>query len=310
MPAILTVTAHARPIRVHQPVAVTSPSSGHLSPEQIDYLLKQYAAVESAAIPRIVLRPPHHDYVSIDSEYIKSTNPKLRSTAATQPDAAETSGSSSYFVPTVRPVINTAANANANGFDFYFPLSADDVRPEAEGEHSGLEAAAGSATAGVEDLNLTYLRHMQPPVQPGDDEPNYYAVLKMAEDGGNVKKSLKPKKFNSTKKQVNLKGTGGKATVAKLQSGSASVGGIRTVDDGEYVYVGQATQQDLVARQPEQRLTPKSVMRTLRAEELNTGEYLPSVLRNGNADGQRIAYQMHGFSGPQSYRFGYDTGKG
>lgn len=309
MPAIMLTITDARPIRVHQPVAVTSPPSGHLSPEQIDYLLKQYAAVESATIPRIVLRPPHHDYVSIDSEYIKSTNPKLRSTAATQPDAAETSGSSSYFVPTVRPGTISAVNANANGFDFYFPLSADDVRPDGSDADSGIESAAGSAKAGVEDLNLMYLRHMQPPVQPGDDEPNYYAVLKMTENGGNVKKSATPKKFNPTQKQVNLKGTGGKATVAKLPSGTAS-GDNHAVDDGEYVYVGQATQQDVVARQPEQRLTPKSVMRTLRAEELNTGEYLPSVLRNGNADGQRITYQMHGFSGPQSYRFGYDTGKG
>lgn len=320
VPVAIILHVSAQPIRVHQPTAVTSPPAPQLSPQQIDYLLKHYIASE-ADTPRIVLTPPHHDYVPIDSAYIRSTNPKLLrsiptvAVAATATSITKLEGglengavASQYFLPTARPTFATEAVAvNPSGFDFYFPQADEDVRND---------GGNGADATGVRG-DLAYLRNLQPPVQPEDDEPNYYAALKL----NTANKRAPPKKFNSTRKQVHLKtsstttaaadnsgnGSNPKATVSKLLQRQHEFR-VKHAQP-EAVYVGQETQQDTVTQQPERR-TPKTAIRTLREEELNTGEYLPSILRNGNADGQRIAYQMHGFSGPQSYRFGYDTGKG
>lgn len=313
--------AGAQPIRVHQPTAVTSPPATNLSPQQIDYLLRHYVTASEVGsppsmAPRLVLSPPHHDYVPIDSAYVRSTNPKLRATVATPSNAQvvgeDVNTASQYFISTERPTFAAAAVNPITGYDFYFP-QADDVRTDDGGGHV---EGADDATRGVADMNLTYLRNMQPPVQPEDDEPNYYAALKV----NAANKRAPPKKFNSTRKQVHLKAPTttsnngdadavpqAKATVSKLKRHNESMK--NTNAEAETMYLGQATEQESVTQQPDRR-TPKTAIRTLREEELNTGEYLPSILRNGNADGQRIAYQMHGFSGPQSYRFGFDTGKG
>lgn len=256
----------------------------------MDYLLQhQYAA--SAPATRYSNTP--QDYVPTDSAYIRSTNPRHASTthygttqfAATQ----RTTDPSNHYVPTIRPYPK-----QTEGYDFYFP-QADDFQP-----------------TDMSDPRLSYLREMQPPQR--SEEPDYYAVLKM-------KKSA-PKKYNGNLKQLNLNGVASpRATVTPVSPITSDINSDefdpiayqpQPPYEADYPLSGQATyrQEQQVLRQPDERRTPKTAIRTLREEELNTGEYLPSILRNGNADNQRVEFQMHGFNGPDSYRFGFDTGKG
>lgn len=175
-----------------------------------------------------------------------------------------------YFVPTIQPYPK-----QTQGYDFYFP------QPEDTSTNS-------------DDAKDVYYRELQPPKQV--DEPNYYAL----------KPKKGTKKYDSQKKQINLKSSESvETTVAP------------TTEPSEYQFEdyyalnggGQATHQNFVTRKPE-RLTPVTAIRTLRQDELNTGEYLPSILRKGNDDNERVEFQMHGFNGPNSYKFGFDTGKG
>lgn len=38
-------------------------------------------------------------------------------------------------------------------------------------------------------------------------------------------------------------------------------------------------------------------------------DYTPAS-EGAKESGERLEYQMHGFNGPDSYKFGFDTGKG
>lgn len=332
MGILLATSAAALPIRVNQPTAVTPASASQLTSEQIDYLLKHYVASERLTRAS----GSRHEYVPIDSAYIKSTDPKLRqpqaaasathSTTITKANNGEEIGdtagsdSDSYFMPTVRPY----SPANPSVYDFYFPQSEDGSGGVQFGDEDTVDVTVPS--------NLAYLRQMQPPQQPSDDdEPNYYAALQAAmnekqnTDQGKSKKrpASTPKKFNASKKLVNLNGGSAAikaSTLAKMYASEIGAEEEYNAAMQNQGYVAQASGNREVVFSAEsegvdgggtsERRTPKSAIRKLRADELNTGEYLPSVLRNGNASGQRIAYQMHGFNGPQSYRFGFDTGKG
>lgn len=211
-----------------------------------------------------------------DPDYTRASrpDPTLQSTTAS------TEQPSYYFEPTITPYPK-----QTEGYDFYFP------QPE------------NANTADYQQKD-SYLYELQPPKQTS--ETNYYAV----------KPKKGTKKYNSQKKQVNHTGSG-KETSAVSSSTATATGADGT--DVEYNFedyiplnagsAAQASHNLYVQQQPE-RLTPKSAIRTLRQEELNTGEYLPSILRNGNDNQQRVEFQMHGFNGPESYQFGYDTGKG
>lgn len=280
----MTVTVHAKPIRVavNQPSAVTTPTA--LSDQQIDFLIHQYGP--GATSGRYIHTP--QDYVSTDSVYIRSTNPRTATTNRAKISNQQDS-TPDFYVPTIRPYPK-----QTQGYDFYFP-QADDFKP-----------------TDTTDPNLSYLRELQPPQR--SEEPDYYAVLKMKKAG--------TKKYNANHKQVNLNGVASpRATVTPLSSATnsnedqfdpAAYQPQPQSYDADIPFSGQATyrQETRVAQLPAERITPKSSIRSLRQEELNTGEYLPSILRNGNADNQRVEFQMHGFSGPNSYRFGFDTGKG
>lgn len=181
----------------------------------------------------------------------------------------------SYFVPTIKPYPK-----QTEGYDFYFPQP-EDASPEAYQQKD------------------SYLYELQPPKQTS--ETNYYAS----------KPKKGTKKYNSQKKQVNHTGSG-KDTATATATGSDGTDVQYNFDDYIPISAGSAAQAShnlYVQKQPE-RLTPRSAIRTLRQEELNIGEYLPSILRNGNDDNERVEFQMHGFNGPNSYKFGYDTGKG
>lgn len=251
----------------------------------MDYLLHQYAA--SAPAPRYSNSP--QDYVPTDSAYIRSTNPRLAATNQYDNTQFLTTQQPSQYASTMRPYPK-----QIEGYDFYFP-QADDFQP-----------------TDMSDPRLSYLREMLPPQR--SEEPDYYAVLKMKKNA--------PKKYNSNLKQVNLNGVASPRATVKSISPIPSTVNSDEFDPvayqpqppyEDYPLSGQATyrqEHQVSHQQPDERLTPKTAIRTLREEELNTGEYLPSILRNGNGDNQRVEFQMHGFNGPDSYRFGFDTGKG
>lgn len=279
---LYVVSVSSKPIRVsvNQPSAVTTPTA--LSDQQIDYLIHQYGPAATSA-GRFIHTP--QDYVSTDSAYIRSTNPRTATTNRAKISNQDESVPV-YYTPTIRPYPK-----QTQGYDFYFP-QADDFKP-----------------TDTTDPNLTYLRELQPPHR--SEEPDYYAVLKMKKTGA--------KKYNANHKQVNLNGNASpRATVTPLSSATHSYDDQfdpatqQQSYEADIPFSGQATyrQETRVVQQRAERLTPKSAIRSLRQEELNTGEYLPSILRNGNAENQRVEFQMHGFNGPNSYRFGFDTGKG
>lgn len=179
---------------------------------------------------------------------------------------------------------------NHQEYDFYFPQPVD---------------------AGVKyDPKDSYLQEMQPP--PVDQEPNYY-----------IQKPKKgTKKYSPDKKHVNYKSSA-KAEVARKVVLTPDSFPVKEYAYEDYVNLGSST--NYVTRRPD-RLTPLASMKILRHDDLNTGEYLPNKNEKNEKNLQarasvgentqyaekdeRVEYQMHGFNGPNSYKFGYDTGKG
>lgn len=163
------------------------------------------------------------------------------------------------------------------------------------------------------DPKDSYLQEMQPP--PVDHEPNYYAE----------KPKKGTKKYSPDKKHVNYKSL---AKIEKLKKAVITQDSypIQEYSYEDYINLGSST--NYVTRRPD-RLTPLASMKILRQDDLNTGEYFPNknqknvearVSVNENPENsenpryaekdERVEYQMHGFNGPNSYKFGYDTGKG
>lgn len=170
---------------------------------------------------------------------------------------------------------------NNQEYDFYFPQPVD---------------------AGVKyDPKNAYLQEMQPPSI--EQEPNYY-----------VEKPKKgTKKYSPDKKHVNYKNSSKVDKVKKVVQTPDSLP-VRQYAYEDYVNLG--TNANYVTRRPD-RVTPITSMKILRQDDLNTGEYLPTNNRKRDQDGtgvnekdERVEFQMHGFNGPNSYKFGYDTGKG
>lgn len=181
---------------------------------------------------------------------------------------------SKYFLPTIAP--NHHHQQSEAGYDFYFPQS-DDILPDQ-----------------YEPSSDSYLRELQPP-RLLMDEPNYYAESK-------PKKGTK--KYDGAKKQVNIVAGTKKLASDTFEDYYTLNGGAddTAASQKQPQYIVSSDGSDGLPRQ-----TPKSAIRTLRQDELNTGEYLPDIFRNGK---DRVEFQMHGFAGPNSYKFGFDTGKG
>ncbi len=176
---------------------------------------------------------------------------------------------------------------NDQEYDFYFPQPVD---------------------AGVKySPKDSYLQEMQPPSV--EQEPNYY-----------IEKPKKgTKKYTPDKKHVNYK------SLAKIENVKKTVITPDSFPTKEYAYedyVNLGSSRSYETRRPD-RLTPLASMKVLRQDDLNMGEYLPEKSqKNVQARAsvgdtskfaekdERVEYQMHGFNGPQSYKFGYDTGKG
>lgn len=173
---------------------------------------------------------------------------------------------------------------NDREYDFYFPQPVD-ANVKYDPKHS-------------------YLQEMQPP--PVEQEPNYY--IEKPKKG--TKKYLPDKKHVNYKNPVN-------AEIVKKSAVTLDSFPIKEYAYEDYVNLGSST--NYVTRRPE-RLTPLSSMKVLRQDDLNTGEYFPeesqkNVQSRASVDepsqypekDERVNFQMHGFNGPNSYKFGYDT---
>uniref|UniRef100_A0A182PFQ4 Uncharacterized protein n=1 Tax=Anopheles epiroticus TaxID=199890 RepID=A0A182PFQ4_9DIPT len=162
----------------------------------------------------------------------------------------------------------------------------------------------GSYSPSRDDLTEPLL---PPPVE--QSEPNYYAIKP---------KKSKGKKYIPTQKLINLKQTDTveKEKAPKEQSGDEDTFFLDAIDLDKLLASALLGEQD--AQSEASGVSGRSLL-PLRLEELNRGEFVPSQNRRvdqytrrvaGEDEGARIDFQMHGHHGPNSYKFGYDTGEG
>lgn len=183
----------------------------------------------------------------------------------------------------------------------------------------------------VYDKNANYendelkLMEMMPP--SSENQPNYYAV----------KPKKIPKKFQSNKKNINQ---------SKSSNGQPQLIPI----DNDGLTLPEEKRKTFVTAHPVENFAPAPTFRDLTDRDLNIGEYMPSIellaprtepltlegtvptLKIENTatadrrhsfdagdldtnkrplhDDERVEFQMHGYNGPNSYKFGFDTGKG
>lgn len=147
----------------------------------------------------------------------------------------------------------------------------------------------------AESEETNFLRKLQPPAI--SNEPSYWGE----------KPRKFSKKYSSTEKLINLKNK----NEDKFDSYLPQVNDGYFYDDFDYSLDDKYVVPDSVKQEQEEELVkessknvPVSVVDTL-----NSGEVLPSLSGAENKD-DRVEFQMHGFDGPKSYKFGYDTGKG
>uniref|UniRef100_A0A182NF32 Uncharacterized protein n=1 Tax=Anopheles dirus TaxID=7168 RepID=A0A182NF32_9DIPT len=180
---------------------------------------------------------------------------------------------------------------------------------------SPLTTSYGSYSPSRDDLTEPLL---PPPVE--QSEPNYYAAKP---------KKTKGKKYIPSQKLINLKNAGADDSVAekgatdKTRNGKARV---EASSDEDTFFLDAIDLDKLLASallgEQDARAEATSAGRSLlplRLDELNRGEFVPSRNRRvdqytrpvaGEDEGARIDFQMHGHHGPNSYKFGYDTGEG
>ena len=143
------------------------------------------------------------------------------------------------------------------------------------------------------DKKSEFLQNEQPP--PESNEPNYY-----------IEKPIKTlKKYSSKIKSVNIKPSSDK--IIEKES--------KKVADDDYSYVFgdgyDILEKYYVPDMSQSELTFPVVNEGVSTSDLNTGEVNTNPQRRSdNLKNQRVEFQMHGFKGPKSYKFGYDTGKG
>lgn len=201
----------------------------------------------------------------------------------------ERTGNEPNYYALRQPVLFQIPQAlpNQQEYDFYFPQPVD---------------------AGIKyDPKDSFLQEMQPP--PVDQEPNYYAE----------KPKKGTKKYSPDKKHVNYKNT---AKTEKVKKSFVTPDSFPVKEYAYEDYTNLGSSPIYVTQRPD-RLTPLASMKVLRQDDFNTGEYLPNEnqknvqARVGVRENpqyaekdERVEFQMHGFNGPNSYKFGYDTGKG
>ncbi|XP_053676353.1 uncharacterized protein LOC128726563 [Anopheles nili] len=170
----------------------------------------------------------------------------------------------------------------------------------------------GSYSPSRDDLTEPLL---PPPVE--QSEPNYYAAKP---------KKTKGKKYIPTQKLINLKNADTVEKHANEKSRQASTERPESSDEDTFFLdaidldklLASALLGEQDARAEATGIEGRSLL-PLRLDELNHGEFVPSRTRRvdqytrrvaGEDEGARIDFQMHGHHGPNSYKFGYDTGEG
>ncbi|XP_035917457.1 uncharacterized protein LOC118514565 isoform X1 [Anopheles stephensi] len=173
----------------------------------------------------------------------------------------------------------------------------------------------GSYSPSRDDLTEPLL---PPPVE--QSEPNYYAAKP---------KKTKGKKYSPTQKLINLKHTDAveKNANEKSRQGNSDKARHESSEEEDTFFLDAIDLDRLLAsallgeqdaRSEATAGSARSLL-PLRLDELNRGEFVPSRNRRvdqytrrvaGEDEGARIDFQMHGHHGPNSYKFGYDTGEG
>ncbi|XP_055637940.1 uncharacterized protein LOC129776371 isoform X2 [Toxorhynchites rutilus septentrionalis] len=162
---------------------------------------------------------------------------------------------------------------------------------------SPLKNSYGSYEPRQDDLTEELL---PPPVEQA--EPNYYAV-----------KPRKTKKYTPSQKLINIKNSEHYENSDNANSKGQTNEGyfLDEIDLDKLLASAWLTEADA-------DVEAKGHSKELKNEELNTGEFMPSQQRRvdentkslpSENDGARVDYQLHGHKGPDSYAFGYDTGR-
>ncbi|XP_061510818.1 uncharacterized protein LOC5668109 isoform X1 [Anopheles gambiae] len=166
----------------------------------------------------------------------------------------------------------------------------------------------GSYSPSRDDLTEPLL---PPPVE--QSEPNYYAIKP---------KKSKGKKYIPSQKLINLKNPDTAEKDAEGEKVAAAGKAARSEEDTFFldaIDLDKLLASALLGEQDAQSEASARSLLPLRLEELNRGEFVPSRNRRvdqytrrvaGEDEGARIDFQMHGHHGPNSYKFGYDTGEG
>ncbi|XP_035775943.1 uncharacterized protein LOC118457986 isoform X2 [Anopheles albimanus] len=175
----------------------------------------------------------------------------------------------------------------------------------------------GSYSPSRDDLTEPLL---PPPVE--QSEPNYYAAKP---------KKNKGKKYIPTQKLINLKNSadGGaeKQTHEKPRKTKGETAAESDYSDEDTFFLDAIDLDKLLASallgehdaKAEASGATGRALLPLHLAELNHGEFVPSRTRRVDQytrplaredEGARIDFQMHGHNGPNSYKFGYDTGEG
>lgn len=187
-----------------------------------------------------------------------------------------------------------------------------------------------------EDKELSMME-MRPPSVAAASEPNHYII----------KPKKQPKKFKANKKQINYKSVNHTPLSLPLVQ---PLTGEYVPYSPDPLSSGEETSDIYVTIRPRTRFDQTPVFAELSQEDYNTGEYMPdaqmfvantesigdyetetsyttegSIQTSSESNqpqrifrstagtthsGERVEYQMHGFNGPDSYKFGFDTGKG
>lgn len=332
------------PLKVSKPQAVTA---ADLTDAQIQTLIANKASgttllqsddtkLLTPAIPLYLPDPERNKRNDDDDDYVPDKHQQKEKADSSSPPIKLTLALDTYspvatnFARAIDDPISVKIQAAQNDkssysyndrYDYYFPVKViiDDDHKYADKE---LE-----------------LMEMKPPAEPNanDDEPNYYVT----------KPKKIPKKYQPNKKDVNQSKSSDDNNTALTQLIPIDNDGLvlpseqssfvtsqpverfapapefrrLSVEDlniGEYI----PGEREFKEQRTESITLPESTVATVLVTSTasspadiqrrsDSGDLeMDRMGRAASPSSDRVEYQMHGFKGPNSYRFGFDTGKG
>lgn len=314
----LVITVRSSPVKVSKPQAVTS---SNLTDAQIKQLtIEQPPPVDSisssddgsfSSFPLYLPDPERskvNDESFEDNSSVKPMANPIKLTLSLDPFSPPLNVAPPTFTPQVQQAENDKTSYSySDRYDYYFPVRVVYDKNE-----------------NFDEKELS-LMEFTPPAQ-SNDEPNYYTV----------KPKKMPKKFQPGKKDVNQHKS--KNETPKL-----------VPIDNDGLVLPADKREIFVTAHPVERFLPPPTFRQLTDDDLNIGEYMPGTQPHTEAitldatvptlmigdstakpatrrqlidagdldtnkrplnDDERVEFQMHGFNGPNSYKFGFDTGNG